>query len=296
MSLAACIPELLAQGKIPKAQADKADRAYKRHYEALRGSMGDEAAAAEATNRALDELDYDAALKKRQAGLTILAQQAMDRDVDAAVAKGVGPHRSLANMLRQVEIGTERMVNQTHEGMLGFIERHRRNKLGQPRDKTGLIDFVEERHGKDTGNTTAKAFSDAVGDEFERLRLRFNRNGGDIGFRADYGLPHRYNPLKVRGVAPEEFRDDFLRELAPERMIDPTTGGAFTPERLDEFIEAARTNIRSNGLSEIGGSGGLASAGRSPTAAAIRAFSCSRTGRRGCASTTNMATAIRSKW
>jgi hypothetical protein len=259
MSLAACIPELLAQGKIPKAQADKADRAYKRHYEALRGSMGDEAAAAEATNRALDELDYDAALKKRQAGLTILAQQAMDRDVDAAVAKGVGPHRSLANMLRQVEIGTERMVNQTHEGMLGFIERHRRNKLGQPRDKTGLIDFVEERHGKDTGNTTAKAFSDAVGDEFERLRLRFNRNGGDIGFRADYGLPHRYNPLKVRGVAPEEFRADFLRETAPERMIDPLTGGAFTPERLVEFIDAAYKNIRSNGLSEIGGSGGLAS-------------------------------------
>jgi hypothetical protein len=32
--------------------------------------------------------------KKRQAGLMILAQQAMDADMDAAVAKGIGPHRA----------------------------------------------------------------------------------------------------------------------------------------------------------------------------------------------------------
>jgi hypothetical protein len=262
MSLAACIPELLAQRKIRKPDAEKASRAYKRHYEALRGTMGDEAAAAEATERALGELDYAAKLRKRQAGLAILAQQAMDRDMAAAAARGVGPHRSLVEMLRQVEIATERLTNQAHETMLGFIERHRRNLLGRPHDKTGLIDVVDELHGKDSGNSTAKEFSDAIGDVFERLRLRFNRNGGDIGHRADFGLPHRYDPLKVRQASAAEFRDDFLRELAPEKMIDPLTGGSSS--RPSGSTSSSR---RRGSTSAPTGSMSLAAAAGSPAGA-----------------------------
>lgn len=259
MSLSACIPDLLASGKIRKADADKAERAYNRHYEALKGSMGDEAAKAEATTRALAELDAAAKLQRRQAGLAILAQQAMDRDMDAGVAKGIAPHRALTQMLRQVEIGRERIENQAHEGMLDFIQRHRRNMLGRPKDKTGLTDVVRELHDQATGNATAKAFAAAIGDSFERLRLAFNRQGGSIGHRADFGMPHRYDPLKVRDTDFEVFRSDFLAELAPEKMIDPLSGGAFTPERLEEFLFATYTNIATNGLSEMGGSGGLAS-------------------------------------
>jgi hypothetical protein len=259
MSLAACIPELLASGKIKKTDADKAERAYKRHYQALRGSMGDDAAAAEATTRALKELDYAAKLRKRQAGLMILRQKAGDAKMDAAVAKGISPHKHLINRLRAVEIATERLTNKSHETIFDFIQRHRRNMLGRPKDKTGLTDFVMERHGDSTGNATAKALSDAVGDAFERARLAFNREGGDIGKRDDYGLTHRYDPLKVRSVSLDEFRTDYLRELAPEKMVDPLTGGAFTPERLNEFIGAAYENIRSNGLAELGDGGGMAS-------------------------------------
>jgi hypothetical protein len=259
MSLGACIPELLAQGKIRKADADKAERAYNRHYEALRGSMGDEAAAAEATTRALDELDYAAKLRKRQAGLQILAQQKLDAELAHAVAKGVNPHRSAVNMLKEVEIATERLTNQAHENMLGFIERHRRNLLGRPKDKTGLIDVLKERHGEASGNATAKAFAEAIGDTFERLRLRFNRNGGDIGKREDFGVTHRHDSLKVRDAGYEQWRADLMAGIAPEKMIDPTTGGAFTPERLEEFNRAAFANISTNGLSEMGGSGGIAS-------------------------------------
>jgi hypothetical protein len=216
LSLGACIPDLLASGKIRKADAEKADRTYKRHYEALRGSMGDEAAAAEATTRALAEIDAAAKLQRRQAGLAILAQQAMDKDMDAGVAKGIAPHRALTQMLRQVEIGRERIENQAHEGMLDFIERHRRNLLGQAKDKTGLLDVVRELHGQGTGNATAAAFAKGVADQFERLRLAFNRQGGAIGQRADYGMPHRYDPLKVRDT---DFED------VPRRLLSRARAG-----------------------------------------------------------------------
>lgn len=259
MSLGACIPELLAAGKIRKADADKATSTYNRHYEALRGTMGDEAAAAEATTRALDELDRAAKLQRRQAGLAVLAQQAMDKDMDAAIAKGRNGHRALTDMLREVEIGRERIENQAVEGMLDFVQRHRRDFLGRPKDKTGLIDVVRELHGQDSGNETAKGFAKAVSDTFERLRLAFNREGGDIGLRADFGMPHRYDPLKVRDTDFEAWRSDMLDSIAVERMIDPLSGGAFTPDRLEEFLFAAYTNIATNGLSEMGGGGGLAS-------------------------------------
>jgi hypothetical protein len=143
--------------------------------------------------------------------------------------------------------------------MLDFIERHRRNLLGEAKDKTGLVDVVNELHGDATGNATAKAMAQAVADQIERLRLRFNRAGGDIAKRADFGLPHRHDPLKVRSAGFDQWKADLLAEIAPEKMIDPLSGGAFTPERLEEFNQAAFKNISTNGLSEMGGSGGLAS-------------------------------------
>jgi hypothetical protein len=259
MSLAACIPELLASGKIKKADADRANRTYKRHFEGLRGAMGDEAAAAEATTRALDELDYAAKLKRRQAGLQIRAQQKLDAAMDAGVEKGMAPHRTLTEGLRRVEIARERLENQSHEGMLDFVEHHRRNMLGQAKDKAGLVNVVDELHGKATGNEMAATFAKAVGDTFERLRLRFNRAGGDIAKREDFGLPHRWDALKVRRAGFDQFKADVLGELAPEKMVDPLSGGQFTPERLDEFLHAAFKNISTNGLSEISGAGGVSS-------------------------------------
>jgi hypothetical protein len=143
--------------------------------------------------------------------------------------------------------------------MLDFIERHRRNLLGSPKDKTGLIDVVDELHGQDTGNATAKALREGGRRHVRALRLRFNRAGGDIGCApTSAAAPPR--PAQGQAGPLEEFRADLLRELAPEKMIDPLTGGAFTPERLDEFIEASlQEHQATNGLSEIGGSGGLAS-------------------------------------
>lgn len=259
MSLPNCLPDLIASGKIRKADAEAANRAYQRHYNRLLGEMGPDAAAAEASERALAELEHEAMLKKRQAGLTIKAQQRMDADMAKGVAAGKRPHRVLINMVRDVIIASDRIERQAHDFMHGFIERHRRNLIGRPQDKTGLLDFVRERHGQSTGNATAKVLSDAVGQSFEWLRLRFNRNGGDIGFRSDFGLPHQYDAMRVRLAGREQFRTRFLEELAPERMVDPLTGGAFTPERLSEFIDAAFDNIRSNGLSGEGGGNGARS-------------------------------------
>lgn len=252
MSLPNCLPDLIASGKIRKSDADAARTAYTRHYNRLLNEMGPDAAAAEASERALGELEHAAALKRRQVGLQVKAQQRMDADLSAVTAAGKRPHGAMVGMLRHVIIASDRLERQAQEGLIGFIEKHRRNLLGRPMDKTGLLDVVRERHGQATGNATAKVFSDAIGETFEGLRLRFNRNGGDIGFRADFGLPHHHDAMRVRLAGREQWKADVRGGLAVERMVDPLSGGSFTPERLEEFLDAAFDNISTNGLAGEG--------------------------------------------
>lgn len=255
MSLPNCIPGLIAEGKIRKADGDKATKAFNRHYRMLRDSMGEAGAAAEASERAIQEMEYAANLKRRQAGLQIVAQKTLDADLAARTAKGRSPHRALVDTLRGVTGAAERIERQSHDGLYDFIQKHRRNMLGEAKDKTGLNDVVDELHGRSTGNDTAASFAKAIHATFESLRLRFNRAGGDIARREDFGMAHHYDPLKVRRAGLDAFKADMLAELAPERMIDPMTGGRFTPERLEEFIDASWKNIRSGGISGDGPSG-----------------------------------------
>jgi hypothetical protein len=204
--------------------------------------MGDEAAAAEATSARSTSSTMRQA-QEAAGGAAILAQQALDADMDAAVAKGIAPHRFADEMLRRSRSGASGSRTRRTRACSTSSSATAATCSAAPKDKTGLIDVVASCTARRPATPPPRRAGEGVGDTFERLRLRFNRAGGDIGKRADFGLPHRHDPLKVREAGFEEFRADLLRELAPEKMIDPLTGGAFTPERLDEFIEAARKNI-----------------------------------------------------
>jgi hypothetical protein len=253
MSLPSCIPGLIEEGAIRKGDGEKAQAAYDRHYRRLANEMSPEAAAAEASRIALDELDYDAALKARRGALTILAQSRMDAETRAHFEKTGESYGALIGMLNEVEVARQRIEFQQHAGLMAFIERHRRDLLGRTKDATGMRDVVIERHGGDTGNANAKLFSDAVGESQEYLRERFNRAGGDIGQRADYGMTHSHDPLKVRGAGYAQWRADLLAEIAPERMTDPLSGQPFTADRIEEAVAASWETIRTGGLTANGG-------------------------------------------
>jgi hypothetical protein len=198
MSLGACIPELLAQRQDPQGRRRQGERAYKRHYEALRGSMGDEAAAAEATTRALGELDYAAKLRKRQAGLRSSRSRRWTRH-----GRGGRQGRRARTAAWSRCCGRSRSrpsgsTNQAHEAMLGFIERHRRNLLGQAqgqdradrRRRRAARQGHRQRHRQGVsrgGRRHVRAAAAAL-----QPRRRRHRQ------RADFGLPHRHDPLKVR--------------------------------------------------------------------------------------------------
>lgn len=69
--------------------------------------------------------------------------------------------------------------------------------LGIFTDKELVHKIVRERLGESTGDALAKKISDKMGDVFETMRDRFNRNGGDIGKLDNWGLPQTHNLEKL---------------------------------------------------------------------------------------------------
>src|SRR3546814_7605879 len=107
---------------------------------------------------------------------------------------------------------------------------------------------VRELEGRRTGNARPKTCAGAVTGVYEKLRLRFNAAGGDIGKLRGHGLVHRHDPIKVRQAGYAQWRTDILREIDTNAMRDPDTGGQLTQVRLSDLLRNTYEAIRTNGL------------------------------------------------
>ena len=261
MSFAQCLAQLEAEGTIDAKRAerfralyDQMEGRFKRQYGATPGEVL-------AGEEALRALEWDAQLRRRQAALQIEAQRRAFADMEK-FDRGSGKKDSgaiIAMMARDdrapyrsIEGHTEILDFQAHAMLDGFLDKHSRNLLGTVRDKAGLDDVLRARHGDKVDNIEARAFSDAIGEVLEMQRQRFNLLGGDIGHDAKYGITHRHDARRVRAVAFEQWHGDILPELDQGRMIDPLTGGKFSPENLEEALRAVYETIRTDGLSGLG--------------------------------------------
>lgn len=262
MSLGNCIPGLIEAGKMTPKQGERAKATYERHYRRLNGTMGPIAAAAEASEAALRELAYEAKQAKRRKLLAVAAQRSGAADLKRY--RGKSPYAAVRAMMdndvnapyANVETGAERIELQSHAGLKDFLNRHSRDFLGRARDKAGMNDIVRELHGAATGNPVAREFSAAIAAVFETLRRRFNAAGGAIARLEGWGMPHAHDALRVRKAGYERWSADIKEEIDVPRMVDPETGGGFTPETLEEALRGAYAAIRSNGLIGEAGSGG----------------------------------------
>lgn len=257
MSADKCIPELIAEGVLSGQRAKDAQRAYTRQLKRFEDKMSPEAAAAAASRAVIEDMDYAVARKKRRTLMSAAAQVRLIKEIDAGHAADPKstPFAVVRGIVEKIELQSERIQFQAHARLRDFVERFRRDMIGGHHDKSGLVEVIDELHGKAAKNGNAKLFADAVRDTFESLRVRANRAGMDIGKLENYGVPHRHDTASVRLAGEAKWRAAIVPELAPEKMIDPQTGGAFTPERFDEFLSATFKNIREGGASDGSGMG-----------------------------------------
>jgi|694.fasta_scaffold01422_34 hypothetical protein len=248
MALGTCIPDLIAQGKIP---ADRAEQIRARYDEMVRGyepRLGRAAAEAEATRIIVSNLESDviakqnAQLKQRKVQGEWLGRMTADA--------GDGPFKlaTAIDYVAQIDKKIDTVRGSAFASLDEFLAKHRRNLLGQIRDKSDLADVLRERFGQSTGNVNAREFSQAMGDVMEMLRQRFNQAGGRIGKLEQFVFPQRHDQALVRAVSFEEWAD--FGPISRARLIDLETGEPASGMKRLDILRRMYENIRADGASK----------------------------------------------
>ncbi|ODP39249.1 hypothetical protein [Sphingomonas turrisvirgatae] len=273
MSLAECIPEMVASGEIDAARAGEMLDLYSEMLEFYRRSMGEGPAAARASEKTLEQLEFDAAHRKYQTLLQVKAQADALANVRKFSRGGdvLNPRGAIALLVRDdrasyanVEYRWRNIRGQAHARIDQILANHSTNVLGQVRQRAELEDIVRELFDQNTGSAYARQMADGWREAGEMLRRRFNAAGGNIGKLEGWGLPQSHDSRSIDEAGFEEWRDFTAARLDRDKMIDERTGLPFTDEGLDASLRAVWDAIRTEGWSKRapGASGGRKLANR----------------------------------
>ncbi|NDW80050.1 hypothetical protein [Acinetobacter baumannii] len=115
----------------------------------------------------------------------------------------------------------------------------------------GLVQkIVRERFGENTGDALAKKISDKMGDVFETMRDRFNRNGGDIGKLDNWGLPQTHNLEKIAKAGKEAWVNK-AESLIDTRQYVHENGDYYSQQEIRSLLEYTYDTLSSDGANKI---------------------------------------------
>lgn len=121
--------------------------------------------------------------------------------------------------------------------------------LGVFVDQNLVRNIVQERFGKGSGDTLAKQISDKMGDVFENMRDRFNRNGGDIGKLDDWGIPQSHNAEKLAVAGKQQWVHDATQTIDRNKYVNED-GSLYTEAQIKELLEYSFDTIVSDGANK----------------------------------------------
>lgn len=260
MSFRDCVESAVKAGRLSREQAEDL---YLRQQDAEARFTLDMQHSPESAERLAQELGIERAkqdvrLRKYQAALqAIRNSENGTRILSYQHGPTLGVRTLLARDSRgaagweNVETLARGILGQAHAKMAEGISKLRTRWLGFQRDKQLLNNAVREAFGEATGDANAQAFARSWGEAAEALRQRFNRAGGAIPRRADWGLPQVHDAVRVGQVSRAEWVDFITQRLDIERMTDAETGAAFTPDALEIVLQGVYETIRTNGVSDL---------------------------------------------
>lgn len=220
----------------------------------------------EAAQAAMADIDAAASRKEMLAGMQaikVAETQARIASMKTASAQKVTQSQALA---REIET-SQNYVSAVHDDAvsgLGDMLEAASNK-----DGTGLFrrlgmqifnldnpamtaDVVREvfsgASGK-TGNKVAQAGARAWLDTIEKLRVRFNAAGGDVG-KLDYGyIGQAVDAVKVQKVTADQFADTVLPLVDRQRYLNED-GSMMNRDQVREMIKASHATLASDGMNK----------------------------------------------
>ncbi|MFC0666797.1 hypothetical protein ACFSKY_22705 [Azotobacter chroococcum] len=209
----------------------------------------------EAASAAAKELQADAAKKKQRVALTILAH---DRVANLMAQLPGDPLKALDRMLafasdypglQSVESASRAIRDEAMSTMLDAIDMTRGKFLGLFADAEKARALVQELHGQDGGVPEAKVGAKQFAEVANRLRERFNRAGGDVGYLDDWAIPRSHSQLKVARNKDQWIADHV--QWANRAKYFKEDGSRMTDTELTEFFTKAWETVATGGVNKL---------------------------------------------
>lgn len=212
-----------------------------------------------AAQLASEELQREAALKKRRVALTIAARQRLDKFINSyqgADGKLGALNRTIAfnadgksNFL-SVESRTKATRDYALSQLQEAFEAVDPRFFGLFEDEAGVRDLVYEMRGQNTGNAKARKGAKAWREVTELLRRRFNDAGGDIGYLENWGIPQHHSMEKVGAVSKDKWVGDVIGKL-DRKYYTRSDGQLMNDAELSAFLGEAYNTIATGGLNKL---------------------------------------------
>ncbi|WP_440530983.1 hypothetical protein [Serratia marcescens] len=212
---------------------------------------------------AADELQREAALKKRRVALTIAARQRLDNYINSyqgkdgkleALNRTIAFHADGKANFLSVESRTKATRDYALSQLEELFEAIDPRFFQLFEDNQGVRDLIYEMRGQETGNQRAKRGAEAWRGVAELLRQRFNDAGGDVGFLEDWGLPQHHSMEKVGKASQDEWVGFVIGKLDRNKYVKEN-GEMMSDAELAAFLGEAYKTIATGGMNKLSDSG-----------------------------------------
>jgi len=220
---------------------------------------------AEVARAAMDDLEAAATRKEALAGMQVVATARVDEQIKAAMALN-GLTRS-QGLIRSLETTHNQAAAVRNEGIAGLAdmidaaESTAGTSIGRnlamrifdvdnPEMTAAVVREVFKNADGSTGNAAAKAGARAWLDTIERLRVRFNAAGGDVGKLAYGYLTQAHDAMKVHAAGADAWAQKVL-PLLDRRQYLNTDGTAMTNGQIEGLLRSSWETLKSGGDNKV---------------------------------------------
>jgi hypothetical protein len=260
MSFTNCIQDGVAEGKISQAEADNIKEQYELNFQEKTKSMSPADAAFEAQKEITESIKYEKLLKRRQKLLQVAAIKKLLVD-EAKFKNAFGQndefdfleaiytkdnYSNISSLEQRIDATTQLYLSDINE----FLWNNRKKVGGFNRNKAQQNNIVKSMLGEKVDDAAAVEMGKALGEVFEKMRLRFNKLGGNIGKLEGGYFPVTHNAFAVRNTDMTEWIEFTKKHIAWDKMIDNKTGLPFTDGTITIALRDVYQSIRSEGYNK----------------------------------------------
>lgn len=255
-----CFARVSAGGKLSGEELQKLEAAYTDgFFQARRGRMSLPEAVQAAKRAAASRGAIDKGLQQYRAAKQILAisesygyanaNRGVHRTLMDSMARKLMFHADGKSGTVSVDVAADGIYRDAGRAVAGMVDAIGTKALGLAENAQRLRYFVEAMFGRQTGDAAIDKAAKDLADMFEKLRLRANRAGADIGRVAERYLPQSHDALRI-GKVTQQAWVDYVMPLLDRGRYANEDGSLQIDEQLRNFLNESYLTLTTDGANK----------------------------------------------